>query len=95
MKTTVYSWRVTLERKAALEELARKQKRSVAELIDEAVKQWLESEAANDGDEAAQEEIRRSAARSIGSIAGGDSRRAEQASARVRQKLLRRRNESH
>jgi len=94
MKTTVYSWRVTLERKAALEEMSRKRGRSVAELIDEAVNQWLAHEVANDGDEAAQQEMRQRATRAIGRIAGGDPRRAERASERVRQKLRRRRSES-
>jgi predicted transcriptional regulator len=94
VKTTVYSWRVTLERKAALEELARKRRRSVAELIDEAVNQWIAHEVTNDGDEAAQREMRQRAALAIGRIAGGDPRRAEQTSERVRQKLRRLRSES-
>lgn len=92
MKTTVYSWRLSEERKAALEQLARKQKRSVAELIDQAVLRLLESESTPDEDEA-ERRIRRAAARAIGRVAGGDPERAASARARLREKL-RRRHES-
>jgi predicted transcriptional regulator len=39
MKTEVYSWRLKSERKAALEEIARKRSRAVSDLLDEAVDQ--------------------------------------------------------
>jgi predicted transcriptional regulator len=42
MNTSPCSWRLTDERKAALEALARKQKRSVAELLAEAVSRLLD-----------------------------------------------------
>jgi hypothetical protein len=89
MKTSVYSWRVTSERKALLEELARKQKRSVSEVLDEAVTAWIEQRAANDDDEDAQSAMRRSAHRAMGRIRGGDADRASNARALVRERLQR------
>jgi hypothetical protein len=87
MKTTVYSWRVSLERKAALEELARKQKRSVAELLDDAVGRLLQEQAAREHDDEAQRRMRDAAKRAIGRIAGGDPHRAERARVSVRERL--------
>ena len=94
MKTAVYSWRVSAERKAAIEQLARKQKRSVAQLIDQAVGQLLAQEAENDDDEQVQTKLRRAAARAIGQISGGDPERASQVSFRLREKLRRKHAES-
>ena len=94
MKTAVYSWRVSAERKAAIEQLARKQKRSVAQLIDQAVGQLLAQEAENDDDEQVQSKLRRAAARAIGQISGGDPQRASQVSSRLREKLRRKHAES-
>jgi hypothetical protein len=91
MKTTVYSWRVSRERKAALEELARKQKRSVAELLDEAVGRMLREQAQREDDGEAQRRLHRAAAAAVGRIAGGDPRRAERARTTLREKLALRR----
>jgi hypothetical protein len=91
MKSAVYSWRVASERKAALEAMARRQRRSVAELLDEAVSQWLDQQAENDGGEAVQQQLRHAASSTFGRITGGDPNRAQEASARVREKLLSRR----
>jgi hypothetical protein len=63
-------------------------RRPLAELLDEAVEEWLKRQSAALDDEAA---LRRAASRTFGSIAGGDSERASQVSRRVRDKLLRRR----
>jgi predicted transcriptional regulator len=93
MKSTVYSWRVSEERKAALERLARRQKRSVAELIDSAVVRLLQEDPGHEGDAELQRKLRRAAAPAIGRIAGGDPERATQARSRIREKLLRRRRE--
>lgn len=84
MKTQVYSWRLRSERKAALEEIARKQNRAVSELLDEAVDQWLSEQSELESEEAQQRRLRQAAASAIGSIAGGDPARAGQARARVR-----------
>ena len=91
MKTQVYSGRIKSERKAALEDIARKQNRPVSDLLDEAVDQWLSGQADIEGEEALQQRLRRMAAPAIGSIAGGDPERAEQSSARLREMLAARR----
>lgn len=90
MKTTVYSWRLSEERKAALEQLARKQKRSVSELIDQAVVRLLAQDSDADGEEL-QRKLRQAAGHAIGRIAGGDPNRAADARSRIREKLQRRR----
>ena len=91
MKTPVYSWRIKSERKAALEEIARKRKRAVSELLDEAVDQWLSEQSDVENQEALQQRLRQAAAPAIGSIAGGDPERAEQSRARLRALLAARR----
>jgi predicted DNA-binding protein len=87
MKTEVYSWRLKSERKAALEDIARKRSRAVSELLDEAVDLWLSEQADLENEEALQQKLRQAAAPVIGSIAGGDPERAEQSRARLRAKL--------
>jgi predicted transcriptional regulator len=84
MKTQVYSWRLKRERKAALEEIARKRSRAVSELLDEAVEQWLSAQTDAENEEALQQRLRQAAAPAIGSIAGGDPERAERSRARLR-----------
>ncbi|HEU4616899.1 MAG TPA: hypothetical protein VFV10_02620 [Gammaproteobacteria bacterium] len=91
MKTEVYSWRLKSERKAALEEIARKRKRPVSELLDEAVGQWLSAQSHVESEEALQQRLRQAAGPAIGSIAGGDPERAEQSRARLRALLAARR----
>ena len=91
MKTQVYSWRLKSERKAALEEIARKRKRAVSELLDEAVDRWLSEQSDVENEEALQQRLRQAAAPAIGSIAGGDPERAEQSPARLRALLAARR----
>ena len=91
MKTSVYSWRIESARKRQLEELARRQNRSVADVLDEAVSQWLEKQGANDADDSEQQRLRRAAATAFGTISGGDPDRAANARLRVRDELRRRR----
>jgi hypothetical protein len=53
-KTAVYSWRVTPELKAELEERARREGRSLAEMLEEISRAWLrESRSAEDAEEQA------------------------------------------
>jgi len=95
MKTEVYSWRLRSERKAALEEIARRQKRSVSDLLDEAVDQWLQERVAPEHEEALQQRLRQAAASAIGSVSGGDPDRAAQSRARLRAMLADRRRKPH
>jgi hypothetical protein len=83
-KDSVYSWRMAAERKAALEDVARRRRRPLAKLLDEAVSEWLARQGAEMDDEAA---LRRAAQRAFGSIEGNDPERASQVRERVRQKL--------
>jgi hypothetical protein len=88
MKTEVYSWRVSPQRKAELESEARREGTSLAELLEEITGNWLEEQRrSRNGDEAEQAAIRKRAAAAIGSITGGDPSRSSQASKLVRKIL--------
>jgi len=92
-KSEVYSWRLSPELKQALEEAARERKVSIARILDEMVREGLSRLGKNrDRDEReAEGRIRQAAARSIGSIAGGDAKRATRARDRIRARLRQRR----
>lgn len=90
MKTEVYSWRVSTDIKTSLEREARLRKVSLAAVLDLAAKEWLQkSEPAEDDDEE-QHRLRQAALKCVGSLAGGDPKRAENAGTAVRQRLRRR-----
>lgn len=89
MKTTTYSWRVTVERRARLETMARKAQRPVAQLLDDAVDRLFEEDLAADVD--AEQQVRAAAMAAVGRVAGGDPDRATESKARVRELLRRRR----
>ena len=84
-KNAVYSWRIAPERKAELEDVARTRKRPLAELVDEAVVQWLRRQHSGQGDDDAR--LRTAAKRAFGRIAGGDPDRASQARERLHKRL--------
>jgi len=90
MKTEVYSWRISTEKKAALEGEARREGTSLAALLDDITTNWL-SERRNGGaeDAAEQVKIRQQAATAIGSIRGGGPTRASRASELVREIIAR------
>jgi hypothetical protein len=91
MKTEVYSWRLSAERKAELEEEARREGASLAALLDRVTRDWLaERRKGQAGDEAEQAAIRKRAMAAIGSVAGGDRQRSSQASQRVKEILRKR-----
>lgn len=92
MKTDVYSWRVSRARKAALEEAARAERTSVAELLDRATDELIRSRRERTGtDEREQARLRRAAMRFVGACHGDDPNRSRQARVRLRGKLARRR----
>ena len=92
MKTDVYSWRVSRARKAALEEAARAERTSVAELLNRATDELILSRRERAGDdEREQARLRRAAMRFVGACHGGDPNRSRQALERLRRKLARRR----
>jgi predicted DNA-binding protein len=92
MKTTVYSWRLSVELKSHLEEQARTEGRSVAALLEEFASDGLNGRRNGQSDDEAQAAIRRRAASAIGSIRGGDPTRASRASELVRE-IIRRKHE--
>jgi post-segregation antitoxin (ccd killing protein) len=90
MKTEVYSWRLSADRKAELEQEARREGISVSALLDRAMAEWLtQRRNGYPDDEAEQAAIRRRAQSAIGSTHGGDPTRAERASELVREIIYR------
>jgi len=91
MKTEVYSWRISAQRKAELESEARREGTSLAALLEQITADWLqERRNSRNGDEAEQAAIRKRAASAIGSIRGGDPTRSSRASELVREILRKR-----
>lgn len=89
MKTEVYSWRVAEELKTELEREARRQKLSLSAVLDLAAREWLHKSGAEAGSEEEQQLLRQSAAKCIGSFAGGDASRSKNARQSVRERLRR------
>jgi hypothetical protein len=90
-KTEVYSWRLSPRLKADLEEAARAEQKSLAELLDRIARDWLEGlEVQGEDDDERQRRVRLAASRAIGAIAGGNPDRAAHASAEIRSRLARR-----
>jgi hypothetical protein len=91
-KSEVYSWRVTTDLKAALEDAAREERTSVGELLGRMARQWLRDRAARASEsETVQRRTRASAERFVGSLAGGNPRRAEGVRRELRERLAKRR----
>src|SRR5712692_2502193 len=90
MKTEVYSWRVSAQRKAELANEGRREGISLAALLDRITADWLtEHRNGHPDDEAEQAAIRKRAAAAIGSIRGGDPTRSVRASELVREIIAR------
>jgi hypothetical protein len=90
MKTEVYSWRLSADRKAELEAEARREGTSVSALLDRVTAEWLaERRNGHADDEAEQAAIRRRAMSAIGSIRGDDSTRSVRTSELVREIIAR------
>ncbi len=88
-KSEVYSWRLSPETKAALEDRARSEGTSMAKLVDRIVDNWLEQQTA-DEEAVEQQRLHAAAAKTIGTIRGGDPYLAEQAGARVKEIIRKR-----
>jgi hypothetical protein len=89
-KTEVYSWRVSPETKTALEIEARREATTLAVLLDRMTQDWLRTRRPSLGADEEQQRLHAAAARTFGSIAGGEPRRAERARTLVRQRLVKR-----
>ncbi len=87
-KTEVYSWRLSPDLKNALEEAARRDRESLAGLLERIALEWLDRSRFGDGqDIAVQKALHGAAARTFGTIAGGDPRRSESVRRAVRARL--------
>ena len=88
-KSEVYSWRLTRDLKSLLEQAARSESTSVADLLERIVQDWLERHEPG-GDEEAQRRLQRAAAATFGAVRGGDPSRATRARDLVRSRVRRR-----
>ena len=94
MKTEVYSWRVSPERKSALQAEAHRHGQSLADLLDRISDEWLGAQkSARADDESEQRRIHTAASAAIGSFASGDPHHSKSVRQLVRQRLIRRQNE--
>jgi len=96
MKTEVYSWRVSAEKKMALESEAVREGKSVAQVLDDISSEWLEQRRRSLAeDELEQKKLRARVLKLAGSLSGRDSERASNASRRVKEILAKRYGRSH
>lgn len=91
-KTEVYSWRLSPRLKSHLEDAARLEGRSMADLLDRIAREWLarSEDRGADGEEI-QRRLRAAARGAIGAFDGGDPDRAANVTREVHQRLARRR----
>jgi predicted transcriptional regulator len=90
-KTEIYSWRLTPRLKSRLEEAARAERRSLAEVLGQATEEWLARHGERGDDDERQARIRAAASRYVGAIRGGRADRAQNAHRDVRTRLAARR----
>jgi hypothetical protein len=87
MRTEVYSWRLSGELKSDLERQARLHRLPVSAVLERAVRDWLKKGDTDVSEEDAQRRLQTAAANCFGTVASGDSRRAETARDVLRQRL--------
>ena len=88
IKSEVYSWRMSPELKTAIEDEARREGESLADLLERVVREWLNQRRQSSlADEREQERIRAAAMKAIGSIAGTDTTRSRRVRELVRARL--------
>jgi hypothetical protein len=90
MKNEVYSWRLSGELKSDLERKARLRRVPVSAVLETAVRDWLKNSDSEIPEEDAQRRLQAAASNCFGTIAIGNSRRAETARDAVRKRLRRR-----
>ncbi len=84
MKTEVYSWRLSRELKSDLEHAARLKKVSASAILEMAVRDWLQKVRTDTDDDQVQRDLQAEAVSCLGSLAGGNPRRAETARDAIR-----------
>ena len=88
MKTEIYTLRLSRDLKVALESEARREKVSIATLLDRGARELLRKNGAQSADDDTEQlRLHAQARKSIGAIAGGNPRRAESARRMVREHL--------
>lgn len=90
-RSEVYSWRVATEVKAALEDEARREGRSVAGLLEQIAIEWLRARRRESDSDDEQARLHSVAARTFGTIGGGDPNRSTAVRTAVRRRLAVRR----
>ncbi|MEL7354556.1 MAG: hypothetical protein AAFN38_24315 [Cyanobacteria bacterium J06560_5] len=87
-ETQIYRWQIAFDLKRALEEAAKAEQISLAQLLERIVLDWLDRRSTPDKKEAEiQQALHQSAAQSFGTIHGGEPTRAQEASQRIKSKL--------
>jgi len=90
-KTEVYSWRLARQLKGELEEAARSEQKSLAELLEQIVRNWLEQSRERDEDEEErQKRLHEAAMKLVGVLESGRPDRAENARSEVKARIARR-----
>ncbi|WP_454063680.1 hypothetical protein [Candidatus Nitrospira salsa] len=90
MKTSVYSWRIDPDLKRGLEQAAKTEQTSVAQLLDRIVKDWLHQKDSSE-DEDMQRRLHEAASQTFGAFGSGDPYGSEQVRERIRAKLRKKR----
>ena len=88
-KTEVYSWRLSPAKKRALEDQARAQGQTVAQLLDRLTEEMLANHA-NKDDEAEQRRLHKAAAKFVGAVSIGNGRLSETVEQEMYSQLKRR-----
>jgi len=88
-KSEVYSWRLSRETKAILEDEARQQHTSLAGVLDRIVQEWRRRREGPGDDSAEQARLHAAAAKSFGRIAGRHPYSAARTREVIRQRLRR------
>jgi hypothetical protein len=90
MKTEIYSWRLSPHLKSELQEAARAERKSVADLLEEIVKSWLRNTRGGTGtEEERQQRMREAVLKCAGTIEGSPDL-AENARSAVRARIAKR-----
>src|SRR5918996_1740491 len=94
-KTEVYSWRLSPRLKSDLEEAARAEQKSMAELLEEIAQEWLERfRDSNGDDEERQRVLHEAGMKFVGSLQANDLARAENVRSEVRRRIAQRHGRS-
>jgi len=90
-KTEVYSWRVAFELKRSLEEAAKAEKISLAQLLERIVLDWLDKRSHLHGrEEEIQQQLHQSVSQHFGAIRGDEPQRSQEVTQRIKSKLRQR-----